>query len=93
MSDAMSDGGDTEQIAKIGKAIVETLDAEAVIVRLLNGGEIAGAIVGYALRKKPGKAGKKPQPANWAGNVRIQTEPGVLEVDCLTIESITPKTG
>jgi len=86
--EAMSDSG---RIAKIGNEIGEALGAEEVTVKLLNGDEIAGSLVGYSIRKKPGKGGKEPQPASWAGNIKIQTGPGVLEVDCLTIESITAR--
>jgi len=46
-------------------------------------------MVGFTIRKKQAKG--EDTPASWAGNVRVQTAPGVLDVHCLTIDSLTPK--
>jgi len=78
---------DNERITKIGNEIGRALDAGAVTVRLLSGGEIEGGMVGFNIRKKAAKG--EDTPASWVGSVRIQTAPGVLEIDCLTIDSIT----
>ena len=86
MSEDTDDADDVRLIAKIGNEVAKALGASSVNVKLLNGGKIAGSIAGFSIRKRGGKKGE----ASWSGNVRIQTDPGVLEIDCLTIESIAP---
>jgi len=80
------DEGEVERLAKIGNEACEALSAETVTVKLIAGGEIVGSLVGLSLQKKGGKKGE----ASWSGSVKIQTDPGVLQIDCLTVESITP---
>jgi hypothetical protein len=87
MSDKGEDAGEFERIAKIGNDVGSVLGADTVRVKLLNGGEIVGGLVGFAIRKKEGRRGGE---STWSGNVRLQTDPGELQIDCLTIESITP---
>jgi len=65
---------------------VSAFSANKVVVKLLNGGKIEGSIVGFNLKKIAAK-GKKP--AGCRANVSIQTDPGVLEIDCLTVASVT----
>jgi hypothetical protein len=84
MSDDDEEGG-FEQIEKIGNEVVGALSADKVVVKLLNGGKIEGTIAGFSVKKRPAK-GKKP--ASCHASVSIQTDPGVLEIDCATIESV-----
>jgi hypothetical protein len=81
--------GDRDRIARLAVEIAAVLDAPSVTVKLQNGGDVVGSFAGFGIRKRESKKGE----ASWIGNVRIQTDPGVLEIDCLTVESIaaTPK--
>jgi hypothetical protein len=86
MSENTDETDDVLRIANIGIEVANALGASTVNVKLLNGGKIAGSIAGFSIRKRGGKKGE----ASWSGNVRVLTDPGVLEIDCLTIESIAP---
>jgi translation initiation factor IF-1 len=86
MSDDDENGGaDVEHIAKITGALAEALSAESVRVKLQSGREISGTVAGFSIRKKESRKGD----VSWSGSVKIQTEPGVLQIDCLDIQSIT----
>ena len=84
MSDDDEEAG-FEHIEKIGEEVVAALGADKVVVKLLNGSKIEGSISGFSVKKRPAK-GKKP--ASCHASLSIQTEPGVLEIDCATIESV-----
>jgi hypothetical protein len=78
-----------EKVATIGNEVMAALQADRVVVKLLAGNRIIGSIVSFTVRRKAATEGKKPKPASCRGTVSIQITPGVLEVDCTTIESIT----
>jgi hypothetical protein len=93
MSDEADDDNSVEQIAKIGAQALKALDSDDVVVKLQNGDEIEGTIVSFVVRKRVAKkAGKgkggKGKGGGCIGNVSVQISHGVLEIDCLTIESI-----
>jgi hypothetical protein len=90
---AKDDADAFEQIAKIGNEMMSALAADTVVVNLKDGKKITGAITGFKVSKKPATKGKKAKPASGRGSVSIQIEPGTLEIDCLTIESIAPVPG
>jgi hypothetical protein len=93
MSDDTEDTDDLEHIEKIGGEVVGAFGADTVVVTLSNGGKITGSIVGFTMRKKTGKKGAKAKPPSYTGNVSVQTDPGVLDIDCLTIASVSAGTG
>jgi hypothetical protein len=82
-----SGSGDVEHISRVMGELAQAIVAEVVVVKLQNGREIVGPIDGFSVRKKTSKKGD----VNWSGNIRIQTDPGVLQIDCLTIDSLSPK--
>jgi hypothetical protein len=85
--DDNADSGDVQHISRVLGELAKAIVAETVVVKLQNGREIVGPIEGISIRKKTSKKGD----VNWSGNIRIQTDPGVLEIDCLTIDLLSPK--
>jgi hypothetical protein len=83
MADADDDGTD---LAELGSQILKVLDEEAVIVTLSNGKVVEGSAVSFILRKKTKKGA-----ASWNGNFSVETDSGVLEMDCTTIASVKAK--
>ncbi|HEX4080744.1 MAG TPA: hypothetical protein VHX61_17930 [Rhizomicrobium sp.] len=83
----MEDDNGRQQIAKITAELAEALTASSVVIKLQTGRQIAGVVEGFSIRRKEGKKGD----VNWSGNIRVQTDPGVLQIDCLTIDSLTPE--
>jgi hypothetical protein len=86
MSDDTNGGGDVEQIAEIMSGLAAVLDAEKIVVKLHGGREIVGPVLGFSLKRKDRKG-----EVTWSGSVRVQIEPGELEIDCMTIDSVATK--
>lgn len=78
------DSEDVGQLAKILREVADALSANAIKVKLLSGKEIVGPIGGITVLRKEGKKGVR-----WSGTVRVQTEPGVLAIECDTIAAVT----
>jgi hypothetical protein len=83
----MEDDGGRQHIAKITTELAEALAANSVVIKLQTGRQIAGTVEGFSIRRKEGKKGD----VNWSGNIKVQTDPGLLEIDCLTIDSLAPE--
>ena len=83
MADA---GGDGADLAELGSQVLEILDSDTVIVTLRNGKVVEGSAVNFLLKKKTRKG-----DVSWNGNFSIETDSGVLEMDCATIASVKPK--
>jgi hypothetical protein len=86
--DNEGDGDDFQERAEaIAREVVAAMVAGNAEVTLSEGGEVAGTIESFTVRKKENKKGK----VNWAGSVKIQMEHGLLDVDLLKVGSVTPK--
>ena len=88
MSDDDDENGnvDAEHIGRITGEIAKAIAAGTVALKLESGREIVGTIEGFAIRSKV-----KKDDVIWSGNIKIRTEPGVLQVDVLTVEAVTPR--
>lgn len=85
--DDENEGADVEHIGQITRALAEALTAETVCVKLRSGREILGRIAGFAIRRKESKKGD----VSWSGNIKVQTEPGLLQIDCHDIETMASR--
>jgi hypothetical protein len=83
MEDADDDGAD---LADLGSQVLGVLDAEAVVVTLHNGKTVEGSPTNFSLRKKTRKG-----TVSWNGNLSVETDSGVLEMDCSNIVSVKAK--
>jgi hypothetical protein len=79
----MDNDGGVEQISAIMSELAEALGSETITVKLQNGREIVGPVLGFSVRRKERKG-----DISWSGTVRIQIDPGELEIDCQTIEKV-----
>ena len=75
--------GDTAELVELGSQVLEALDAETVVVTLQNGKTVKGSLTKLALNKKTRK-----ETVSWNGKLNIETDSGVLEVDCANVKSI-----
>jgi len=78
---------DAEHIGRIVGELAEAIAGEKLVVKLQNGREIVGPMEGFSVRKKTSKKGE----VNWSGNIKIETDTGVLQIDCMTIDSLAPR--
>ena len=78
--------GDAGHIGRIMGEVAKVIAAETVVIKLQNGREIVGTVEGLAVRSRV-----KKEDVTWSGNIKIRTEPGVLQIDLLTVEAVTPK--
>jgi hypothetical protein len=78
---------DVGHVSRILSELANAVAAENIAVKLQNGRQIVGPIEGFSVRKKTNKKGN----VSWSGNLRVQTDPGVLQIDCMTIDAIEPK--
>jgi sorbitol-specific phosphotransferase system component IIA len=83
MADA--DDGETD-LAELGSQVLEILDDETVIVTLRNGKTVEGSPASFIMRKKAKKG-----DVSWSGRLSVETDSGVLEMDCGTIVSVKSK--
>ena len=80
---ADDDGSD---LAEMGSQVLDVLDEETVVVTLGNGKVVEGSAVSFVLRKKTKKG-----EASWNGHLSVETDSGVLDMDCASITSIKGK--
>lgn len=78
------DNGGADQIAEIVSQLAEALDAGSITVKLQNGREIVGPVLGFSVKRR-----EKKGEVSWLGSVRIQVDTGELEIDCHTIEEVS----
>jgi len=78
---------DAEHIGRIVGELAEAIAGEKIVVKLQNGREIVGPMEGFSVRKKTNKKGA----VSWSGNIKIETDTGVLQIDCMTIDSLAPR--
>jgi hypothetical protein len=77
---------DGTELAELGSQVLDILDDETVIVTLQNGKVVEGSLVNFSLKKKTRKG-----DASWSGNLSVETDSGVLAMDCATIASVKAK--
>jgi hypothetical protein len=75
-----------EQIADIGNEVMDVLNEEGIVVKLRDGDKITGSLVGFSVKKKPGK--KEGKEATCSASISVQTKQGVLQIDCETVDSV-----
>ena len=75
--------GDPESLADLGAQILKALDSESVAVKLQNGKTVTGTMVGFSIKRKSRKGN-----VSWNGRLNVETESGVLAMDCANIASI-----
>jgi len=78
--------GDVEHIGRIVAEVAKAIAAGTVAVKLQNGREIVGTIDGLAIRSKV-----KKDDVTWSGSIKVRTEPGVLQIDVLTVDAVNAK--
>jgi hypothetical protein len=77
---------DAAELAELGSEVLKALDAEAVVVTLHNGKVVKGSLASLVLRKR-----KKKDVVSWNGKLSVETDSGVLEMDCANVQSIKPE--
>jgi hypothetical protein len=77
---------DGTELAELGSQVLDILDDDTVIVTLQNGRVVEGSLVNFSLKKKTRKG-----DASWNGNLSVETDSGVLAMDCATIASVKAK--
>ena len=82
MDDSDDDAAD---LAELGSKVLEALDAESVVVTLHNGKVVKGSLTSLMLKKKT-----KKDTVSWNGKLSVETDSGVLEMDCANVESVKP---
>lgn len=83
MADAGDDGTD---LAELGLQVLDILDDETILVTLHNGKVVEGSPASFSMRKKTKKG-----TSSWKGNLSVETDSGVLDMDCATIASVKAK--
>jgi len=79
-------GDDVAAVAGLGSQVLEVLEVDAVAVTLHNGKSVEGSLASFVLRKKTKKG-----EVSWGGKLSVETDSGVLEMDCSNIASVKPK--
>jgi hypothetical protein len=82
----MEDDDDVAELARLGSQVLKVLEAEAVVVTLHNGKVVEGSAANFSLRKKTRKG-----EVSWNGRFSVETDSGVLEMDCSNIASVTSR--
>jgi hypothetical protein len=82
MDDAENDAA---ELAELGFQVLKALEAEAVVVTLHNGKVVKGSLASLALKKRTRK-----DTVSWNGKLSVETDSGVLEMDCANVKSLTP---
>jgi hypothetical protein len=77
---------DAAELAELGSEVLKALDAEAVVVTLRNGKVVKGSLASLVLRKR-----KKKDAVSWNGKLSVETDSGVLEMECANVQSIKPE--
>jgi len=75
--------GDAAELAELGSQVFGALDAEAVVVTLHSGKVVKGSLASLVVKKKT-----KKDTVSWSGKLSVETDSGVLEMDCGTVKSI-----
>jgi hypothetical protein len=83
MADA---GDDAVELADLGSQVLDVLDADAVVVTLNNGKIVEGSVTSFSLKKKTRKG-----EVSWMGSLSVETDSGVLEMDCANVASVKSK--
>jgi hypothetical protein len=76
-------GEDLDHLAKLGRQILGVLDSDDIAVSLQNGKVVEGSATNFSVRKKTRKG-----ETSWSGSFSVETDSGVLEMDCSTIVSV-----
>jgi hypothetical protein len=76
---------DAAELAELGSEVLKALDAEAVVVTLHNGKVVKGSLESLVLKKKT-----KRDTVSWGGKLSVETDSGVLQMDCANVQSIKP---
>ena len=76
---------DAAELAELGSEVLKALDAEAVVVTLHNGKVVKGSLESLVLKKKT-----KRDAVSWGGKLSVETDSGVLQMDCANVQSIKP---
>ena len=72
------------ELAELGSQVLDALDAETVVVTLHNGQVVKGALEALVLRKRTRK-----DTVSWTGRLSVETDAGVLEMDCANVKSVS----
>jgi hypothetical protein len=75
-----------DHLAKLGGQILKVLDSESIAVSLQNGNVVEGSPARFSLRKKTRKG-----EGSWEGSFSVETDSGVLDMDCGSIVSVSAK--
>lgn len=77
------DDSDIGAVAELGSQIIDALTAETVTVKLRSGKLVEGSLASFVLRKKT-KKGEE----SWSGKLSVETDSGVLEMECSNVASV-----
>lgn len=77
------DNEDSESLADLGAQIFKALDSQSVTVKLQNGKTVAGKMTAFSMKRKERKGN-----VTWSGRLNVETESGVLAMDCSNIASV-----
>ena len=81
----MKDSGKSSaELAELASHVIEALDAPAIVVTLQNSKVVKGSLTSLVLKKKK----KKKGAASWGGKLSVETDSGVLEMDCASVTSV-----
>ena len=70
-------------LVKLCSQILKVLYAEGVFVTLRNDKVVEGTPNSFALRKRT-----KREEVSWSGRFSVETDSGVLEMDCSNIKTV-----
>jgi len=83
----MEDGDDDlTAVVEVGSQVLKVLDAEIVTVALQNGNIVDGSFASFTLRRRARKG-----EVALSGKLSVETDSGVLEMDCSNIASVKSK--
>jgi hypothetical protein len=80
------DNDEVAAVVGVGSQVLEVLEAETVTVALQNGNIVEGSFVSFTLRRRARKGEQ-----SLSGKLSVETDSGVLEMDCSNIASVKPK--
>lgn len=80
------DDSDVAAVVGVGSQVLKVLEAEIVTVALQNGNIVDGSFASFTLRRRARKG-----DVTLSGRLSVETDSGVLEMDCSNIVSVKPK--